>query len=68
MRHFGDDFVSGTAIFVMVAALWPGSLSTMSKALLLTHYEQMMQAKNKPLCFKSLKYGGVYYHSIAYPN
>lgn len=41
-----DVFFSGTAAsFVMVAALWPGSLSKMSRTRLLTHYEYVTREK-----------------------
>lgn len=40
-----DVFFSGTATFVMVAALWPGSLSKMSRTHLLTRYEYATQEK-----------------------
>lgn len=65
-----DIFSSGTAIFVMVAVLWPGSLRTTSGALQLTQYEHMRQAKNKPLCFKSLRYKDclLSQHNLAYPS
>lgn len=65
-----DVFSSGTAIFVMVAALQPGSLTTMSWVPLLTHCERVIQVKNKPLCFKSVRCEGclLLQHNLAYPN
>ena len=61
---------TGTAIFVIVADLQPGSLRMTSRALLLTQYEYVKQAKNKPFCFKSLRYKGclLSQHNLADPS
>ena len=59
-----------SAIFVTVAALQPGSLRMTTRALPLTQYEHVKQAKNKPLCFKSLRYKGrlLSQHNLADPS
>lgn len=49
-----DAFPSGVGVFVMVAALQPGSLSIISRAVLLIPGEYVLQTKNKPLYFKLL--------------
>ena len=65
-----DIFSSGTAICVMVAVLWPGPLRTARGALQLPQYECMRRAKDKPLCFKSLRYKDylLSQHNLAYPS
>lgn len=61
---------TGSAIFVIVAALQPRSLRMTTRALSLTQYEHMKQVKNKPLCFKSLRYKGrlLSQHNLADPS